>query len=140
MKRQGKYNTNAFAEISRYLISGLVATAIHFGTLVACLRLIGFSSAGLANLIAAFFGITASFIGSRYFVFRGHTEPIGRQAVKFGALYTSIALLHGLILYIWTDRIGFDYRTGFALATVIQVCATYASNKKLVFKASEKLC
>ena len=122
-------------EIIRYGINGLAATAVHYGVLTFNLKAIEISSAGLANLIAAVFGIGASFLGSRYFVFATKDEPILKQAIKFSGLYGAIALLHGLVLLIWTDRHGLDYRLGFLIATVIQVLLSYLGNKFLVFRA-----
>lgn len=123
------------AEVSRYAINGLIATAVHYGVLTANLSLLRFESAGLANFVAAIFGITMSFLGSRYFVFERSSESILQQAVKFSGLYGAIAVLHGLILWVWTDWQGLDYRTGFLLATCLQVSLSYLGNKFLVFKA-----
>lgn len=121
-------------QVVRYAVNGLAATAIHFGVLQINLKLVGMSSAGLANFIAAFFGIAVSFIGSRYYVFQSHRQPILRQASKFGGLYAAIACLHGLVLYGWSDLQGWDYRLGFLLATVLQVVFSYWGNKLLVFR------
>ena len=55
----------------RYLINGLAATAVHFVVLTFNLKVLGWGSAGIANLVAAVFGITASFLCSRYFFFQG---------------------------------------------------------------------
>lgn len=121
-------------QVLRYVANGLAATAVHFGALQINLRLLGMPSAGLANFIAAFFGIVVSFIGSRYFVFQAHRQPILRQASKFGGLYAAIAFMHGLVLYAWSDLQGWDYRIGFLLATVLQVVFSYWGNKLLVFK------
>lgn len=120
-------------QVLRYAINGLVATAVHFSVLQINLKLLGIPSAGLANFIAAFFGITVSFIGSRYYVFHGHQQSMLLQASKFGALYAAIACLHGLVLYVWSDLQGWDYRIGFLLATVLQVSLSYLGNKLLVF-------
>ena len=57
-------------QVARYIVNGLFATAVHYGVLTFCLTVLQLPSAGVANLIAAVFGITASFFGSRYFVFR----------------------------------------------------------------------
>lgn len=122
------------AEIVRYVINGVVATGVHYGVLTANLDLFGFKSAGLANLVAALFGITASFLGSRYYVFQRTTESIWRQAAKFSGLYGVIALLHGALLWMWTDWHGWDYRAGFVVATALQVSLSYMGNKLLVFK------
>ena len=118
----------------RYAVNGLAATAAHFSILQVNLKIFGLTSAGLANFIAAFFGITASFVGSRYYVFQSHQQSILRQASKFGALYATIACLHGLVLYVWSDRWGWDYRVGFLLATVLQVVLSYWGSKLLVFR------
>lgn len=112
----------------------MVATAVHFGILSFNLDVLNFYSAGMANLIAAVFGITTSFLGNRYYVFRKNDECISRQAINFSGLYGSIALLHGLILLIWTDWLALDYRMGFLIATAFQVSLGYIGNKFLVFK------
>jgi putative flippase GtrA len=121
------------AEIARYVVNGLVATGVHYGVLSFCLEWLRLPSAGLANLAAAAFGITASFLGSRYFVFKRRDEPIGRQASRFAALYVAFACLHALVLALWTDLAGLDYRWGFLLATGLQVVLSYWGNKRLVF-------
>jgi len=121
-------------EIVRYGINGVVATAVHYGVLTFNLNALHITSAGAANLIAAIFGISASFFGSRFFVFPRAEEAIITQALKFSGLYCGIALLHGLVLLIWTDRYGFDYRLGFLIATTLQVLLGYLGNKFLVFK------
>lgn len=122
-------------EIIRYGINGLAATALHYGALTFNLKVIGMTSAGLANLIAAVFGISASFFGNRYFVFPATGESIVRQAVKFSGLYGAIAILHGLVLLLWADWCGFDYSLGFLIATGMQVSLSYFGNKFLVFKS-----
>lgn len=127
---------NAHAkEIARYGINGVVATAVHYSVLTFNLTVLEIPSAGLSNLIAALFGISASFFGSRYFVFASTGEPIVRQAIKFSGLYGMIAILHGLVLLIWTDSYELDYRVGFLIATAIQVSLSYLGNKLLVFRA-----
>jgi putative flippase GtrA len=118
----------------RYILNGLTATAVHYGILTLNLRVLEISSAGISNFIAALFGISTSFLGSRYFVYRDHTGTLKKQAVSFLSLYLTIALLHGSALYLWTDRFGLPYQTGFLLATVIQVSLSYFGNKIFVFK------
>ena len=121
-------------QIARYAINGLAAAAVHFGLLYFNINVVGIQSVGLANLFAAVGGVAASFLGSRYFVFREHNQPILRQAAKFGLLYTLIALLHGAVLYGWTDVGRLDYRVGFLVATALQAILSYFGNKFLVFQ------
>lgn len=122
------------SEFIRYIINGLVATAVHFGILSGILWLFPDSYAGLANGIAAIFGITTSYIGSRYYVFQKREESIKTQGIKFVALYGTIALFHAFVLFVWTDCLGLDYRLGFLLATGFQILGSYFGNKFLVFK------
>lgn len=122
------------AEITRYVLNGLLATGVHFSVLSFNMQVYEMQSAGLANMIAAIFGITSSFIGSRYFVFKKHVVPVFNQAVMFLMLYASIACLHGLVLFGWSDVYGYDYRIGFVFATLFQVMLSYWGNKMLVFR------
>jgi putative flippase GtrA len=117
----------------RYAINGFVATAIHFAVLTFNLQVLGLASAGVANGIAAVFGISASFIGSRYFVFRGTTGRLLHQGFLFALTYAGIAMLHALILYGWTDRLGHDYRIGFVIASIAQVILSFLLNRTVVF-------
>ncbi len=121
-------------QLIRYIINGLVATAIHFLVLIFNLKVLEWNSAGVANFIAAVFGISASFIGSRYYVFNGSLEPLVKQLYRFVLLYAAIAILHGLLMYIWVDLYLQDYIIGFLIATAMQIACSYIGNKVLVFK------
>lgn len=120
-------------ELVRYGINGFLATLIHYVVLTINLNVLLMNSAGMANLIASVFGITFSFIGNRYFVFNKCNETLLRQVIKFSSLYSAIAIVHGLILFLWTDWLEFDYRIGFLMATALQVSLSYVGNKKMVF-------
>ena len=128
-----KFEALPHQHLLRYGANGLVATGVHFSVLQINLEMLDMTSAGLANFIAACFGIIVSFVGCRYFVFRAYQKSILHQLSKFGGLYTSIAVLHGAALYAWSDLQGWDYRTGFLIATVFQVISSYWGNKLLVF-------
>jgi putative flippase GtrA len=121
-------------EVLRYGINGIVATAVHYAVLTFNLQVLAMQSAGLANVVAAFFGTITSFFGSRYFVYRQTEVCILPQAAKFGGLYVAIAVVHGAVLLLWTDWLGHDYRLGFLLATAFQITGSYLGNKFLVFK------
>jgi len=121
-------------ELFRYVINGLIATSTHYSLLFFNLHVLGFTSAGLANLVAAMFGIAASFVGNRYFVFASAGEAsCYEQAGRFVLLYGAIALLHGAVMWVWADWLRYDYRMGFLIATVMQFVLSYMGNKTLVF-------
>ena len=122
-------------ELFRYGVNGIVATLIHFFVLAFNLQFLEMNSAGLASMLAAIVGITISFLGSRYFVFKNTGERIASQFMKFSGVYGAIALLHGAVLGVWTDLNGLDFRIGFFAATVLQVTLSYLGNKFLVFRA-----
>ena len=118
----------------RYIINGVLATGVHFGALTFNLKILGLHSAGLANLLAAMFGIAVSFLGSRYFVFNSSTEALWHQIFRFLFLYLAIALLHGGMMYLWVDQYKLNYVYGFIVATIMQVVFSFWGNKLLVFK------
>jgi putative flippase GtrA len=120
-------------EVLRYVLNGLFATFVHYSILLALLESAGMSSAGLANTIAAGFGIAVSFLGSRYFVFRNFGRSIAQQVVRFVPLYAALAGLHGVLLFLWTDLLGFDYRLGFLIAIGLQFAVSFVANKYWVF-------
>ncbi|MFT6957323.1 MAG: putative flippase GtrA [Halieaceae bacterium] len=123
-----------FAEISRYVLNGVLATVVHFSVLYFNIEVLGFESAGMSNLVAAFFGISASYLGNRYFVFKQTDVSVAHQAGLFAVLYSLIALGHGLILFAWSDIYLLDYRIGFIIATGVQFLLSYTGNKFLVFR------
>lgn len=118
----------------RYVINGLAATCVSYAVLSACIHLARIPSAGVSNFIAAILGITASFIGSRYFVFPGGTESIWHQLTRFWLLYAALALVQAAVLFAWTDVAGLDYRVGFLVGTFLQMVCSYFGGKHWVFK------
>lgn len=121
-------------QVIRYALVGLLATAMHYVALSFAMEVLDFASAGAANALAAVVGIFFSFLGNRSFVFNSRRQGIGLQGLKFGTLYALIAVVHGAILYVWTDRMGFDYRIGFLLATSVQFVLSFLGNKTIVFR------
>lgn len=121
-------------ELIRYIANGLMATFVHYSVLTLNIEVFHFESAALANLLAACLGITVSFAGNRMFVFRKTDESVIQQGSRFMGLYAVIAMLHGLILLVWADWLGLDYRLGFLIATGFQFAASYFGNRLLVFR------
>ena len=87
----------------------------------------------MAYWVGALFGITTSFLGSRYFVFRKNDRPVMGQAVKFLSAYVIIALLASGVMHVWVDWLHLDSNLGFLMATAVQVVLSYFGNKFLVF-------
>jgi len=118
----------------RYILNGLVATFLHYGVLNFNIIALDIEPVGLANFLAAIFGISISFLGSRYFVYKKHVNAASSQVVRFLLLYGFIAIVSGFVLYVWSDLYGLSYHLGFIVATVIQMMFSYFGNKVFVFK------
>lgn len=121
------------SEFSRYIINGLFATGVHYVIFIFNLKYISINSAGLANFLASFVGISVSFMGNRYFVFQGHHRSILPQFFRFSALYASVAIFNGLSLFIMSDKLSMDRNLGFLLTVCVQVCITYIASRRVVF-------
>jgi len=125
-------------ELVRYVINGLVATTVHYSVLNICMEHLHLVSAGISNMLASSVGISCTFLGNRYFVFRSYDHAIFSQAIKCVGLYLSIALLNGAILFLWTDQLGYNYKTGFLLSLALQALLSYFFSKKYVFSGNIK--
>lgn len=121
-------------EIKRFVFNGLIATGVHYASLLFFMEFFELRSVVLANITAALLGITVSFIGSRYYVFRNIDKTFHVQFFQFSSLYLSILIIHTVTLYVWSEIYGFDYKVGFFVATSLQVFMSYIGNKLLVFK------
>lgn len=54
--------------------------------------------------------------------------------MKFSGLYGLIAVLHGLVLLMWTGGYGFGFRLGFFIETARQMPPGYLGSNFIVFK------
>ncbi|HRQ65777.1 MAG TPA: GtrA family protein [Xanthomonadaceae bacterium] len=120
----------------RFVLNGLAATLVHYLVLSFFMHGIGLPSAGLANTLAAGVGIVVSFLGNRHFVFRAAAAPVGDQLIRFWTLYVLLAMLQGLLLFLWTDLGGLDYRIGFLIGVALQAVLSYLGGRHWVFRAS----
>ena len=134
LSRLNRESLLTLVQPAKFLINGVIATIVHFSVLTFCLKVLLWQSAGLSNMMASVFGIIASFLGNRYFVFNNSEEPVQKQIARFVTLSVTLAGVHGLVMYLSTDVYGNDYRLSFLLATVIQTILSFLGNKIMVFK------
>jgi putative flippase GtrA len=118
--------------VGRFLVNGLVATGVHYGVLSLLIEVAGMKSAGLANGAAALFGIAASYLGSRYFVF-GSGETVAHTLPRFLLVYGAVACLHAAVLAVWTDAWRLPYGPGFLIAMGGSMALTFLANRFFVF-------
>lgn len=120
-------------EFLRFVGNGIFASGVHFLILWICYMVLSLGSAGLSNFIASLVGISISFLGNKYFVFKKHADSFVLQSSKFILLYALIALLHGFVSFIVTDIYNVDYRMSFLIALFLQLVLGYIGNKLFVF-------
>lgn len=116
----------------RFILNGLLATAVHFAVLWSLLHFQVLRAAGPASGVASMVGITVSYAGSRYFVFRSEKRVI-HTLPSFIAIYALVGGLHWATLSIWTDWLGLPYPIGFIGATGLATVCSYLANRYLVF-------
>ena len=115
-----------------FLLNGLVATGVQYGTLVALVELAHLGSVGVANGLASLCGITASYLGNRLVVFRAPTAT-SRTLPRFLLLYGVIAAVNALALWLWSDLARLPYTPGFVLVTGVATMISYLGNRYFVF-------
>lgn len=121
------------ATVMRFAVVGVVATAVHYATLLALLHIVGVPSAGLANGLASVVGIATSYLGNRIHTFRSaasHAVTLPR----FLVLYWGVAALHAAGLALWADLMGWSVHIGFMLVTGLCVGLTFIGNRRFVFE------
>ena len=120
-------------EVIRYVLVGIAATTIHYGVFLFSLKVMLLTSA-VSNFFGAVLGIVASFLGSRYYVFKSLNEFWLIQFSKFSSLYVSIAFVNSGIVYVVIDILSFHYNIGFLVGIFFQVLFSFLGNKLVVFK------
>lgn len=88
--------------------------------------------AGVAALLSAIGGISASFIGNRLFVFRSRAT-IGMELIRLKTVYAGIVLFQAVCMGLWVDLLSLNYSLGFILITAISVFLSYLGNWTFVF-------
>jgi putative flippase GtrA len=114
----------------RYCAVGAVATAVHYGLLVAGVVLAGWS-AWLCAGIGAVAGAQVAFVGNRAFTFSGQPR---RTASWLRFQYTAlIGALVNMALVAAAVRLGWHYLLGQVLATALVVVLTFGINRRWTF-------
>jgi putative flippase GtrA len=122
-------------EILLFLINGFLATFIHFVALILFVNLAALSY-GLSNFLSFLVGSVSSFLGNKFVVFKGKNKlRTTSQFIKFFFLYLSLALEHGIALYLWSDINEYNYIVGFLLITMLNIIISFIFNKYIIFNA-----
>lgn len=126
---------NEIIRVFKFLANGVLATLIHFLILILLIEVADLPSYGVANGIGAVFGIMASYVGNKLFVFQSKGDN-KKSAQRFLILYAALFLWNITFLLIWSDYMELPYQIGFVIAVGIATIVSYLTNKIWVFEAS----
>lgn len=117
----------------KFIFNGLFATLIHFVVFSSLYAFVFTHSAAISNGIGVAFGIAASYLGNRYFVFQSNKSSLV-LIPKFLILYLVTALIHTTFIFLWTDMAAWNPYLGFIVATGVTTFIAYLGNDTFVFK------
>jgi|SRR5688572_66352 putative flippase GtrA len=115
----------------RYLLVGLLATAIHYALLVALVELTGAAAAPSAAFGAAC-GALAAYAGNRRFTFAG--GAVHAQALpRFLAVAALGAAANGAIVWTGKEIVGMHYLAAQVVATTVVMWSGFVLNRRWSF-------
>jgi putative flippase GtrA len=123
--------TRVMPAFGRYLLIGLLATAIHYALLMALVELAGAAAAPSAAFGAAC-GALAAYAGNHRYTFVGGAAH-RRALPRFLAVAALGAAANGAIVWAGTEFLGMHYLAAQVVATTIVVWSGYVLNRRLSF-------
>ncbi len=121
------------AQILRFGIIGLTATAVHYLVLRTAITGFGLPPAP-ANGVAFLIALGASWLGQSRWVFR-RPGTDGARMLRFAVSALGGLLGNMAIMAIVTGAIGLPWQAGFLAALIIVPAASFAVNRLWVFRA-----
>lgn len=119
-------------EILRFGAVGVIATLVHFGTLLVGVEQAGFSPV-LMNGIAFCLAVGVTYFGQSVWVFRNQQRSMP-QIVRFGVSVLVGLLGNMAIMAIAVNILHQHYAVGFFTALIVVPAATFVLNKFWVFR------
>lgn len=122
-------------EIARYLIVGIGSNLLNFLT-YSFLYIIGIEIF-IASFLGYLFGLAISYTFGRIWVFGKKFESSKRTIISFMAIYFVGGLGMSILIFISTEKLGFDYRIGWLIGATYAVINNFFGQKFFVFSNSE---
>jgi len=119
------------AQIARFTVVGIAATASHYVVLIALVELARMGPV-LATTIGYAIGTTVSYVLNRRFTFKSDA-PVASSFLKFATLYAIGAVLNGAILGYLVAQ-GLWYIAAQVIATGIVLVWNFLSARFVVFR------
>ena len=118
--------------LSRYAVSGGVATASHYALMAGLVEL-GRWPAGLASVIGAALGALVAYGLNRAWTFAGHETSHRRALPRFFAVAGAGALLNGVGVWVGTAALGWHWLAAQVVSTLTVLVAGYFANRHWSF-------
>ncbi len=115
----------------RYLLVGLLATAVHYALLVVLVERVGLAPAPSAGFGAAC-GALAAYAGNRSFTFPGRA-PHGQALPRFLAVAALAVAANSAIVWSATEILGMNYLAAQVVATATVVWGGFVLNRRWSF-------
>ena len=120
----------------RFLLFGVLSTALHFLLMTLFFSLKAITLAGTANFVASTICAFCAFIFNCRFVFDSELKINIYKILKFILVYSGGAMIHFFVPYVMTDLAGFHINIAFLLALCVHVPLTYLLSKYWIFKTT----
>ena len=115
-----------------FIVSGGIATALHYAVLIALVEGLGLSAAPSAA-IGTLCGAAVSYALNRRVTFAGTTTGHSQAVPRFIAVALLSAFLNGLLVWIGIHTLGWHYMVAQALATVLVMGLTFRLYRNWTF-------
>ncbi len=134
------FKLNEFRQFIKFCVVGTIAAAINFFILYSFtewLNLWYVISALSGGIISAIW----NFLANKFWTFKNleSGKKAVRQTIKFSIVISLGVGLNTMIIYIFTDFFGVDYRISWVLATGIVLFWNFGLNKLWTFRTQEKI-
>lgn len=115
-----------------FIVSGGIATALHYAVLIALVEGLGLSAAPAAA-IGTLCGAAVSYALNRRVTFAGTTAGHGHAVPRFIAVALLSALLNGVLVWVGIHMLGWHYMVAQVLATVLVMGLTFRLYRNWTF-------
>ena len=116
----------------RYFLAGGVATATHYGVLLAFVELLGLPAAA-ATVMGALCGAVVAYFVNRTITFTAGTAPHRQALPRFMLVAVLGAALNGLLVWYGVHGLGAHYLAAQGMSTVAVLGLTYRLNRSWTF-------
>jgi putative flippase GtrA len=125
----------AVATFLRHQAGALIVTALDFGVMSACVRLLGWSAV-TGTVLGALTGGVTNFVLGRRWIFASTTDDARAQALRYALVSLASLVLNAVGEYVLHDRLGIQFQIARAIvAAIVSVAWNFPMHRSFVFQA-----